>query len=180
MRDQDDPSAGEAWPEVRAGAVGLLDRAVAALGILAGVVAATMMAVTVVDVLGRNLFNAPLFGAFEITEIAMVSIVFLALPFVTWTRTHLSVSVFYGLYPPRVQALVTGLGDLVFGAVCALVAWRAWLYAERLFRVRETTLELQIPRGVIPAGVSVALWLTAALFLLLALRALLRGERAPT
>ena len=179
MRDQDDPSADEARPVIRAGAVGAIDRAVAALGILAGLIAAFMMGVTVVDVVGRNVFNAPVFGAFELTELSMVSIVFLALPFVTWTRTHLSVSVFYGLFPSRLQSAVTAVGDLVFALVCGLVSWRAFLYSERLFRVRETTLELHIPRGVIPMGVSIALALTAVLFLLLALRALLRGERMP-
>lgn len=165
-------------PPVRAGAIGIVDRLIFGLGVAAGLLAASMMAVTVTDVVGRNVFNAPLFGAFELTELSMVAIVFLALPFVTWTREHLVVTIFYSRFPAPLQTAVTALGELVFAVLCGLIAWRAWLYADRLFRVRETTLELAMPRGYIPAGVAIALALTALLFLLLALRTVLRGERA--
>ena len=138
-----------------------------------------MMAVTVTDVVGRTLFNRPLYGAFEMIELSMVAIVFAALPFVTWTRSHLSVTVVYGAFPPRVQSIMTGISELVFASVCLLLAWRAWLYGQRLFSARETTLELAIPRGYIPSGVAVVLTLTACLFVLLALRSFARGERAP-
>ena len=166
-------------PAPRRGWAGLLDRMVAGLAIAAGLLAAAMMAVTVVDVIGRNFFNRPLFGAFEMTELTMVSIVFLALPFVTWRRDHVTVTLFYARLPPRLQSLSTATGEIVAAMACAVLAWRAWLYSERLMGVGERTLELGVPRGFIPGGVAISLAFTALLFALLALRSLLLGERAP-
>jgi TRAP-type transport system small permease protein len=160
------------------GAAGLLDRFVTALAVLAGILASVMMVVTVTDVVGRGVFNRPLIGAFEAIELLMAAIVFLALPFVTWRREHVTVTLFYERMPPRAQAISTALSEIVAAIVCGLLAWRAWLYGERLVDVGERTLELGVPRGYVPMGVSAVLVLSGLIFLLLALRALFLGERA--
>jgi TRAP-type transport system small permease protein len=162
----------------RRGALGLLDRALAALATLAGLLAALMMLVTVTDVIGRGLLNKPLVGAFETIELLMAAIVFLALPFVTWRREHVNVTLFYERMPPRARSLSTALSEIVAAIVCGLLAWRAWLYGERLIEVGERTMELGIPRGYVPIAVSIILALSGLIFLLLAFRALFRGERA--
>lgn len=167
-------------PAPRSGFAGVLDRFVSGLAIMAGLLTAVMMAVTVIDVVGRNAFNRPLFGAFETTELLMVTIVFLALPFVTWRREHIAVTLIYAAFPARLQSFITGLGEIVAAIACGLLSWRAWLYAERLLGVGERTLELGVPRGLIPVGIALVLACAAILFALLALRSLLLGERAPT
>jgi TRAP-type C4-dicarboxylate transport system permease small subunit len=176
-------AAGEAVPadlRVRPGALGLVDRPVLALAVLAGFLAAAMMLLTVIDVAGRNLLNQPLLGAFEATELLMAAIVFLALPLVTWRREHVTVTLLYERLPARTQSVLPALGELVAAAVCGVLSWRAWLYGERLLGAGERTLELGVPRGYVPAGVAIVLGLVALTFLLLAFRALLLGERTPT
>ena len=39
-----------------------------------------MMVVTTIDVIGRDVFNLPLFGAFEMTEILMGLVIFAGMP----------------------------------------------------------------------------------------------------
>ena len=54
----------------------------------------SMVAMTFVDVLGRRLFNTPVFGANDITEHLMAAIIFSGLPLLTGQRGHLSIDLF--------------------------------------------------------------------------------------
>ena len=60
---------------------------------IAGLLAAIMMSATTLDVAGRYFLNAPLYGAFEITEITMGLIVFTALPLAVMRREMITVTV---------------------------------------------------------------------------------------
>ena len=50
------------------------------------------------------------------------------------------------------------------------MGWRMWLFGERLIRVGETTLELQLSKGLIAQAMAALLWVTAAVFLVQAAR----------
>ena len=153
------------------------DRLFLGFALAAGVLAGAMMCITVLDVGGRFLFNRPLHGAFEATEVMMGLIVFLALPLATRRREHIVVTLLDPYLPEwlkRGAALVFGL---VCAAVCGLLAWRLGLHGERLLNVGEITLELRIPRGGIATAMSWLMWLASVAFLLDALAAL-RGRPA--
>ena len=53
-----------------------------------------MVLLTFTDVIGRRLFNTPVFGAHDITEHLMAVIVFSGLPLLTANRAHLSIDLF--------------------------------------------------------------------------------------
>src|SRR5690625_2971295 len=106
-----------------------------------------MMMVTVIDVTGRYLFNAPLFGALEITEILMGLLVFLGMPLATAGREHISISLLSDALPARVAALQARFFDAVCALVSFAVAWRMWVYAQRLVRSGEHTQQLHISVG---------------------------------
>ena len=63
-----------------------------------------MMMVTVVDVAGRYLFNKPLNGGFEITEMMLAALIYCGLPLVSQRREHIVVDTFE---PFMSRALVT-------------------------------------------------------------------------
>jgi TRAP-type C4-dicarboxylate transport system permease small subunit len=136
-----------------------------------------MMLVTVADVGGRFLFNRPLHGAFEATEVMMGLIVFLALPLATRRREHITVTLLEPYLPEWLKRGAALLFGLVCAAVCGLLAWRLGLHGERLLRVGEVTLELRIPRGGIATAMSWLMWAACAAFLLDAVAAL-RGRPA--
>lgn len=146
-----------------------------ALGWISGLLALVMMVSTTVDVAGRYFLNSPLYGAFEITEISMGLIVFTALPLAILRREMIVVSVLSDRYPPRLRAAVDAIGLLLGGAILAFMAWRLWLYGERLWTFRQTTLELRIPSGLIVQSMSVLAGV-AALACLLAVVSLARGR----
>lgn len=64
------------------------------VGLLLITLLALMVALTFADVIGRRLFNTPVFGAHDITEHLMALIIIAGLPLLTARRGHLSVDLF--------------------------------------------------------------------------------------
>src|SRR5436309_8236212 len=62
-----------------------LDRA---LGAAAAILLFCLMALTTADVIGRYLFNSPLRGAFEITELMLLALIFAGLPLASRADEH--------------------------------------------------------------------------------------------
>lgn len=106
-----------------------------------------MVALTFVDVVGRRLFNTPVFGANDITEHLMALIVFAGLPLLTARRGHLSIDLF------DTWLLRPGLGwwhkavDVLIAAVLALVAWQYLLAVGEAQANSEVSPALTIPRA---------------------------------
>ena len=63
-------------------------RAEAVLGVAAAAILFAMMVLTTVDVVARYVFNRPLRGAFEITELLLVVLIFAGLPLVSLAGEH--------------------------------------------------------------------------------------------
>lgn len=144
-----------------------------------GLVVLCMMLATSADVVLRFFFDAPLAGAFEITEIAMALVIFAGMSLAALQREHITVNLLESRLPERVRRWQRFLGDAVCGLVAALLAWRIALRAEALLAARETTLVLQFERGWIAWAVAVLCTIAAAVFLASAWQSLCRPGALP-
>lgn len=96
-----------------------------------------MVGLTFVDVLGRRLFNTPVFGATDITEHLMAVIIFAGLPLLTARRGHLSIDLFDAwLLRPGLRWWHKVV-DVLIAAVLALIAWRYFLSVEEAHSIKE-------------------------------------------
>ncbi len=113
----------------------------------AGVMLASVMMVTVVDVVGRYAFRRPVPGATEIIEILMALLVYIGLPVVSQRNAHIAVDLFGSAVPAR----LVPARDFVIRILCAVllgvIAWRLWLYAGQL--TRDVTEYLKLPQAPI-------------------------------
>jgi TRAP-type C4-dicarboxylate transport system permease small subunit len=125
------------------GAKGWL-RAALALKVLAAANLFAMMAVATVDVFGRYVLNAPLPGAFEITEVMMAVLVFSVLPIVTASDDHLTIGLLESRFRGRLRHAKTSLVSLISLAFVATAAWRVWIEAGRMADIQERTAYLGI------------------------------------
>jgi TRAP-type C4-dicarboxylate transport system permease small subunit len=135
------------------------------LSTIAGAMILVMMVVTTVDVVGRDVFNVPLFGAFEMTEILMGLVIFAGMPLTTAAREHVTVNLLETVVPARVRCVQAGIGDVLCAAIAAVMAWRIYWRGLGLIDARETTMMLGVGRGYIAIGMAVLLALTALVFL---------------
>ena len=98
-------------------------------GTLAGLVLVAMMAITVRDVVGRALFDAPLLGVPELTQLGVVASVYLGLAFAESARSHIRVDLIYEMVSSRGRRVMNAVSGLVTIAVVALLTWRLTEYA---------------------------------------------------
>jgi TRAP-type C4-dicarboxylate transport system permease small subunit len=130
-----------------------------------------MMMVTVVDVVGRYVFRAPLVASFELTEYLMGLLVFLALPLVSMRGDHIRIGLLdrhLGSTWKRIRDRAAGL---LAGAVCGLLAWRVIVLAARLAGYGDSTQTLRIPLAPLAFFIGASLAVSGVL---LALRPFLR------
>jgi TRAP-type C4-dicarboxylate transport system permease small subunit len=123
---------------------------------------AGLMLLTVTDVFGRYFLNRPVPGTFELTELFMVFIVFLALGLAQHHNEHISLDLAYNYFPLRLKKCANVLIDVVNLTVMAAVTWQLYEYSARMSEGDYTTAVLQLP---IRPFVVVALAGTAAYML---------------
>jgi TRAP-type C4-dicarboxylate transport system permease small subunit len=106
-----------------------------------------MVALTFVDVVGRRLFNTPVFGANDITEHLMALIIFSGLPLLTARRGHLSIDLLDAwLLHPRWRAWHKAV-DVLIAAVLGLIAWEYFIAIGEARQINEVSSALTIPRS---------------------------------
>jgi TRAP-type C4-dicarboxylate transport system permease small subunit len=117
------------------------------LGAAAAALLFGLMLLTTADVIGRYVFNWPLRGAFEITELALLSLIFAGLPLASRTDEHVTLDFIDMLLGPGGRALLRRLIDLVCGLVILGLAWRVWIKAGKIAAYGDTTEVLRVPVG---------------------------------
>jgi TRAP-type C4-dicarboxylate transport system permease small subunit len=120
----------------------VLDRS---LGGAAALILFALVAVTCVDVVGRYFLDAPLRGAFELTEVLVAALVFAALPLTTERGEHVEVDLLAGLFTVPIGRLVAAFAGLFSAALLATFAWRLATHAMRTLEDGAVTNALEIP-----------------------------------
>lgn len=130
-----------AMTRYRPGVVGWAERLLDACAVT---IIVAMVAVTCVDVIGRYLFHAPLQGAYELNEILLPALVFLALPGVTWRDAHVKVSLVDGLLGARARVVRACAFNLLSAGALAVLTWHLGLLASRKAAIGESAASLGI------------------------------------
>ena len=133
----------------------------AALEGLAAVLLLALVAVTGIDVIGRYLMNAPLPGAFELTELMLGALVFAALPLVSREGSHVEVDLIVTALPRRITRPMGLAAAAVSAAVLVYFAWQLGQLALRLFEDGRQSNSLGVPFWPF-AALGAAACLTAA------------------
>lgn len=118
------------------------------------------MIFTVVDVLLRTLFNKPMLGAYEITELTMCCIVFASFAYTQVNKGHVSVTMFLRKMPQKLKFLCYCVTSFLSVIVSALVSYGTLMQAGKCFAKNYVTANLNIPYGpfYIIAGIGMALF----------------------
>jgi len=130
------------------------------LGAAASTLLLAMMGLTFVDVVARYLFRRPLSGAFEVTELLLLVLIFAGLPLVTHADEHALMDFVDRLLSPRGTAWLQRGVQALCAAVMFLLAWLVWLKADRIWAYRDATDVLRIVYGPFVYFMAVAIGLT--------------------
>jgi TRAP-type C4-dicarboxylate transport system permease small subunit len=141
----------------------------ALLGAAASAILLAMMFLTVVDVVARYGFNRPLRGAFEVTELMLLVLIFAGLPLVSFSEEHAVMDFIDRVLGPRALRALARVVQVLSAALMALIAWLVWLKADRIWAYRDATDVLRIVYGPFVYFMAVALALAGAIHLYKAL-----------
>lgn len=118
------------------------------LEIIGGLAVCAMMLVTTLDVGGRYFLNRPLFGAVEITELLMVMVIFMALPYLTSRSEHINVDLVPLLLPRHWAWLQLAVLDAVTCLAVCIMTPRIFKLAHRALDYGDMTEFLRIPLSI--------------------------------
>ena len=139
-----------------------------ALEYLAAFALCLLILITVLDVVGRYILNAPLPGAFEYVRALMAFVTFAALPLVCARNEHLRAGILDHLISRRLNLLREPVIQLLSVLVLVAIAWRLWAEAVAKWKSREVLSSINLPlwlpigfmAGMCVAAVIVSLALT--------------------
>lgn len=117
------------------------------LGAAAAVLLFGLMMLTTADVISRYLFNWPLRGAFEITELLLLTLIFAGLPLASRAGEHVTLDFIDRVLAPRSRGLLRRCVDLLCGLIILGLAGRVWIKADKIAAYGDTTEVLRLQVG---------------------------------
>ena len=106
-----------------------------------------MMCLTFADVVARYLFNSPIRGAFEVTELMLLVLIFAGLPLVSHADEHVTMDFIDRMVPAAAVATLVRLVHALVSAMFFFLAWQMWIKAARISEYGDTTDVLRILVG---------------------------------
>jgi len=106
-----------------------------------------MMTLTFVDVVARYVFNRPLRGGFEITELLLLVLIFAGLPLVSHADEHVTMDFIDRTLGSRGRLWLRRAVHVLCAAIFLLLTWLVWLKADRIWEYRDATDVLRILYG---------------------------------
>lgn len=125
--------------------------------------------ITFVDVVARYVFNSPIPGAYEISELVMGVMIFAALPVVTWRGSQITIDLLDAITPRWISGWRDGLMFAISSLVIAMLGWELWALAATLASYGDVTEYLRIPIHPTLQVMSLLAWISAVIAVLGAL-----------
>ena len=135
----------------------------AVLGMAASAILFVLMLVTFVDVVSRYLFNWPLRGAFEVTELMLLVLIFAGLPLVSHADEHVTMDFIDHMLPGRVLRLLERVVHALCAAILFFLAWQVWIKAGTIAGYGDITDVLRIKVGPFVYFMALMIGLTGAI-----------------
>ena len=125
-----------------------------ALEILSAILLFIMMALTCVDVVGRYVFTAPVFGAAEMIQFLLAITIFAGLGLVNAHDDHIVVELFEDRIRRRIPRLHRYIvqGFSVFAM--AVIAWELTQFAMEAYALGKITIVLEWPLVIVAGSVA--------------------------
>ncbi len=137
----------------------------AVLGIASSAILMCMMLLTFVDVVARYLFDFPLRGGFEITELMLLVLIFAGLPLVSHADEHVTMDFIDRMLPRGAVIPLARVVHAFCAAVMFFLTWQVWIKAGKIASYGDTTDVIKIPVGPFIYFMAVMILLTGLVHL---------------
>jgi TRAP-type C4-dicarboxylate transport system permease small subunit len=147
----------------------LLDGLARLLALFGGALAVCLALLVSISITWRALGLGGVRGDFEFVQMGVALIVFAFMPWCQARRGNVMVDSFTTRLPPRFQAALDALWEVVFAGMMALIAWRLGAGALEAARSSTTTMVLLLPIAPAIAACAILAGFTALIALAMAI-----------
>jgi len=120
-----------------------------------------MMMLTFADVVLRYLFNKPIGGAYDLTQVMLLGLVFGSLPIVSLRGMHITTDMIDRLLSERTRRVVARAVHILWIVTLLALARLVWIKAGVISEAGDTTQTLELKLGPVVYGVAIMLAATA-------------------
>ncbi len=122
--------------------MGLFSYVLSKLGCLA---LFAMMCLTVIDVVGRYIFNSPILGAFELTSFLVSIMIYSFLGYAQSEKVHVTVDLLVNAFPNKAQTVVKLFNYVIGLFIMILFSWKGFEKAIEAMEAGDSPMNLPIP-----------------------------------
>ena len=162
--------------DVRLGRVETLFNLVAALCIFG------LMFLGMAQVLGRQLFKAPMTGYIDFVELSIATFAFLGIAYCQRLGGHVRMEMFLKMATGRTHWAMEVFGTLIALFVIGVLIWYGYDHFLRAYRLGDSTIDAELPvwpsKLLVPVSFAL-LWLRLLLQLVAYLRLLVHPQASP-
>ena len=108
-----------------------------------------LMWITTVDVIGRYVFNSPLFGSTELTELTLTLTFFTTLPLLCLKNEHISVDLLEHFFHSKFKYIREIINQLLLILCIVAMSWGMYLLLLRAWRDELVSEILEIPTAYV-------------------------------
>ncbi|MFB0923156.1 MAG: TRAP transporter small permease [Alphaproteobacteria bacterium] len=123
----------------------VLPRILSVLETFSAILLFVMMALTFVDVIGRYVFTAPIFGAAEMVQFLLAMTIFGGLSLINASDSHITVELFEPWFKRRIPRLQPILVQSFSVIVMSIIAWQLTVFAIEAHEIGSFTVVLEWP-----------------------------------
>lgn len=103
-----------------------------------------IMTIITFDVLGRNLFNKPLKGTYEMTELGAALLVFFALAITHRRGEHITIDFIVEKFSHKAKNLVNGIIEIIIAVILFFMSKHIFENGLRMMERKSTTTDLAL------------------------------------
>lgn len=103
-----------------------------------------IMTIITFDVLGRNLFNKPLKGTYEMTELGAALLVFFALAITHRRGEHITIDFIVEKFSYKAKNLVNGIIEIIIAVILFFMSKHIFENGLRMMERKSTTTDLAL------------------------------------
>ena len=137
-------SAVEEKPGLADGIIGV---AVRLFAYISGAALLWLMGLTVLAVIMRYVFNSPILGAQDLSQVSLVLVVFPAMAYCGWTGGHVALDLISSVLKPQALRWTDSAIQTACGILFVYLTWQTWLRGLDAFKYGEATNLIEIPRS---------------------------------
>lgn len=134
-------------------------------GLICGAALFGVMAMTLLDVLGRKLFDQSIPGSLELTEFFMVAVIFAAMPLVSLRKEHVTFDSFDAVLPAWLRLAQNKIVDVLCVALFVGLGWLMWKAGIKFADQGDQSAQLAIAKAPFVYAMAVFLWVVALVHL---------------